>query len=74
MTADDWVKVISATAGALAIVLSAIGVLWVKIHEYRKEVNGRMTELLDVTRSAAEARGRARRKADRPESMPGAKP
>jgi len=66
VTADDLVKIIGAVAGAVVIVLSAMGTLWVRIGAYRREVNGRMTELMDLTREAAEARGRARRPPSNP--------
>jgi len=74
MTADDWVKVIGSVAGALVLVLTAIGALWVKVHEYRREVNGKMQQLLDVTREAGEAHGRATPDAPPPEPTPATTP
>jgi len=58
VTADDWVKIIGAIASALVLVLGAIGLLWANVHEYRQEVNGKMSELLDLTRTSARAEGR----------------
>lgn len=58
MGADDWVKIISAAAGGTVVILGAIGALWVKLHAYRQEVNGRLGELLELTRSSAKAEGR----------------
>jgi hypothetical protein len=59
MTADDWVKLIGAGAAATVMVLGAIGALWAKIHAYSVAVDGRMSELLSATRSAATAEGKA---------------
>ena len=61
MSADDWVKVIGALAGATVIVLGAIGALYVKVHAYEQRVNGRLGELLELTRSSAKAEGRLER-------------
>jgi hypothetical protein len=58
MTADDWVKIISALASGVVLILGAIATLWVKVHGYRSEVNGRMDQLLELTRSSAVAQGR----------------
>jgi hypothetical protein len=58
MTADDWVKIISAIASGLVLILGAIAALWLKVHGYRSEVNGRMDQLLELTRSSAIAQGR----------------
>ena len=57
MQADDWVKVITAVAGALVVILGAIGALWAKVHAVGATVNGRMTELLELTRKASKAEG-----------------
>lgn len=57
MSADDLVKLISAIAGAVVIVLAAIGALWQKVHEYQENVNGRLGELLAVTRTSARQEG-----------------
>lgn len=57
MTADDLVKLITAIAGAVVIILAALGTLWAKVHEYQKNVNGRLSQLLDVTHSAGRAEG-----------------
>jgi len=64
MTPDDWVKIIGALATAVALVLGAIGALWRTVHQYRREINGRMDEFLALTRESAEARGRLAAKRD----------
>ncbi len=58
MNADDWVKIIGAIASGVLVVLGGQRVLWEKIHEYRREVNGRIDELLRATREAAHAQGK----------------
>jgi len=57
MSADEAAKLIGAVAAAVVVVLGAIGALYVKIHSVGVQVNGRMTELLELTRKAAYARG-----------------
>lgn len=57
MTSSDLVQIIGAVAAATALVLSAVGALWVKVHGYRAEVNGKMTQLLELTRTASLAQG-----------------
>jgi hypothetical protein len=58
VTAQDWVLIVGAIAAATVSILGAVGALWVKVHSYDQKVNGRMSELLAVTRTAADARGR----------------
>jgi hypothetical protein len=58
VTSDDWVKIIGAVGTSAVIILGAIGALWAKVHGYRGEVNGRMDELLTLTRSSAIAEGK----------------
>ena len=58
MTGDDWVKVIGAIASGLVLVLAAITALWAKVHEYHRGVNGRMDQLLELTRQSSMALGR----------------
>lgn len=70
MTVDDWVKIISAMAAAAAVILGAIGALWVKVHSYRQEVNGRMDQLLELTHTSSLAEGKAFRSIEHPASLP----
>lgn len=58
MSADDAAKLITAIAAATCAILASLGALWAKIHEYHREVNGRMDELLELTRSSSLAEGR----------------
>jgi hypothetical protein len=58
MAQSDLVTLLGAFAAAVAVILGAIGTLWVKIHGYRAEVNGRMGELLELTRQSSRAEGR----------------
>lgn len=57
MNADDWVKIIGAVAAGLAITLTAIGALYVQIAKTHRLVNSRMSELLELTRTASRAEG-----------------
>jgi len=57
MSTNDTVALIGAVASAVAVILGAIGALWVKIHGVEMSVNGRMTELLELTRSSSRAEG-----------------
>jgi glucokinase len=58
MTSQDFATIIGATAAAVALVLGAIGALYVKVHSVGEAVNGRMTELLELTRQSSRAQGR----------------
>jgi len=58
MSADDWVKIIGAIGASLVLVLGSIGALYVKVVEYRREVDGKMGQLLELTRRSAHAEGR----------------
>jgi len=75
VSADDLVKVIAALAAGMVAVLGGVGALWQKIHGLEEKVNGRLTELLELTRKASRAEGRldanpptieARQRPDRP--------
>lgn len=57
MPASDIISLIGAVAAASVAVLGAIGALYVKMHGVERTVNGRMTELLALTRSSAKAEG-----------------
>jgi predicted component of type VI protein secretion system len=59
VTAQDLALVIGALASGLALVLGAIGALWVKLHSYQSQVDGRMAELLSLIKPAAPAQGGA---------------
>lgn len=59
MSAQDISIIIGALAAGIAVVLGAIGALWVKLHGYQTEVNGRMDQLLEETRNAARLQGKA---------------
>jgi hypothetical protein len=61
MTSQDWVQIIGAIAAGLAVVLAAIGALYARIHGYQERVDGRMTELLELTRHSSRAEGRLER-------------
>jgi len=58
MSVDDWVKLIAASASAFAVILAAIGGVYVQVRKYHAEVNSRMGELLELTRSSSLAQGR----------------
>ena len=58
MTAQEWVAIIGALAGAVALILGAVGALWVRIHGYQQTIDGRMSELMELTRTSARAEGR----------------
>jgi len=58
VTADDWVKIIGAIAGAVVLVVGAIGAVYVQLAKLREQVNGRLTQLLELTERSSEARGR----------------
>jgi len=59
LSGQDWVNIIAAVAAATVAIMSAIGVLWVKVHSYQAQVNGRMDQLLELTRTSARAAGKA---------------
>lgn len=58
MNSDDWVKIIGAIGSALVLVLGAVGVLYAKVHQYSERVNGRLSELLELTRKSSRAEGK----------------
>jgi allantoicase len=58
VTSQDWVAIIGAIAAGVAMILAAIGALWVRVHGYQQQIDGRMTELLAITRKSAMAEGR----------------
>jgi len=58
VSADDWVKLIGATAGAVALIAGALGAVWVKIANVGRRVDGRMDELLELTAKSSLAEGR----------------
>jgi len=70
MTVDDWVKIIGAIAAAAGVILGAISALWVKVHSYRQEVNGRMDQLLELTHTSSLAEGKAFHSIKDPASSP----
>ncbi len=49
--------IISAIAGAVVLILGAIGVLYVKIHSVGVSVNGRVDELVASSRAQGRAEG-----------------
>jgi hypothetical protein len=57
MTSTDWIAIISAAAGALVAIIGAIGAVWVQVRKTHELVNGKMEQLLAVTRSASFAAG-----------------
>jgi hypothetical protein len=57
MSADDLVKLIGAMAGAVVVILGAIGALYARVRDLHKAVNGRMDQLLELTKSSATAQG-----------------
>ena len=57
MTADDVIKLVGALAAGLALVLAAIGALYVKVRDYHTEVNGKMGALITLTDQSAHASG-----------------
>jgi hypothetical protein len=61
MSGQDWVAIIGATGGALVLVLGAISALYVRIQLYHREINGRMDQLLETTRTSGVAEGRLER-------------
>jgi hypothetical protein len=61
VTSQDWVAIIGAIAAGFVLVLTAVGALYQRIHQYQERVDGRMTELLDLTRQSSRAEGRLER-------------
>jgi hypothetical protein len=57
MSADDLVKIIGAIAGAVVIVLGAIGACYARVMQLHQSVNGRMTQLLELTKQSSVAQG-----------------
>lgn len=53
MTVDQFVAVM----GAFTALIGALGVIYVQLLQNHRAVNGRMTELLEMTRQAAQTKG-----------------
>ena len=70
MTGDDWVKIIGAIASGLVLIIASISALWFKVRDYQRDVNGRMDQLLELTRRSAQAEGRLSRGRPTTPSMP----
>lgn len=58
MTAEDWVRIISAIAAGFVLVIGAIGAVYAQVVRTHQLVNSRMSELLELTRTSATAEGR----------------
>jgi hypothetical protein len=61
MSGQEWVAIIGAIGAALVLILGAIGALYQRVHAYHTEVNGRMSQLLELTKTAGQAEGRLER-------------
>lgn len=71
MTSQDWVAIIGAVAAGVVMILAAIGALYARIHGYQQQIDGRMSELLALTRTASRAEGRLESRGEFP--LPGAR-
>jgi hypothetical protein len=58
VTVDDQVRLIAAIAAGIVTILGALGSLYLQLHRYQQRVDGRLTELLELTRSSAKAEGK----------------
>ncbi len=58
MSPEQLATLIAAFAAAVVAILAAVGKLWLDLHQYGRAVNGRMDELLELTRVSSEARGK----------------
>ena len=58
MTAQDWVIIIGAMATATVAIIGAIGTVLSEARATRKAIDGRMSELIGVTRNQALAEGK----------------
>jgi hypothetical protein len=57
LTADDIVKIIGAVSVATVAILGAVGAIYAQIRRIHQMVNGRMNELLELTRSSSRTAG-----------------
>lgn len=58
MTAMITPEQFVAILGSIAAAIVAIGGVYVQVHQLHTKVNGRLTELLELTRTAALAKGK----------------
>lgn len=69
MTENVTLEIIKTTGIIITAILSLVGLIYTvkgknKIEAYHKEVNGKMGELLDVSKTAAKAEGNLEGRAD----------
>lgn len=58
VTAQDWVVIIGAMATATVAIIGAVGTVLAEVRKNGRAINGRMTELLETSRTAARAQGK----------------
>ena len=71
MSGDDWVKVIGAIGTASVLILAALGAVIAQVRSTHQLVDGRMNELLNVTRTSSFAAGRLQVREEPPTSQEG---
>ena len=57
MTSGDWVAIIGAVGAAAAVIIAALGAVYLQARQTHQLVNSRMTQLLELTQRSAMAQG-----------------
>ena len=57
VSSADWVAIIGAVGAAAAVIVAAIGAVYLQARQTHQLVNSRMTQLLELTQRSALAQG-----------------
>ena len=66
MNSADWVAIIGAGGAAVALVIAAVGAVYMQARQTHELVNSRMTQLLELTQRSAMAQGELAARLNRP--------
>jgi hypothetical protein len=58
MSGEDWVRIIGAVGAASVLIIAALGAVLAQVRATHNLVNGRLTQLLELTRSSSFAAGK----------------